>query len=99
MMKARCGDCRFYQSDGEQCRRRAPSDYHAEKIWIDYHNSELLRDIAWSLRELAKIEEPNPKDTQDDLNREATEANYGDRWPYVDVDEWCGEFEQKEQER
>ena len=58
--------------------------------WLDYHNSELLRDIAWTLRVAHDIEKP---DDHDDLNIEATQVFDDDRWPTVDADDWCGEFE------
>jgi hypothetical protein len=65
-------------------------DYPTKK-WLDIHNSELLRDIAWSMRELAHIEPPKEDDVLEDLNQEATEC-WEDKWPRVEQDDWCGEF-------
>jgi hypothetical protein len=92
----RCGDCKFYMfrdAEGlpiEQCRRHAPSTYPAMR----FTHTELVRDIAWSLRAIAEIEPPD--DPRDDLNIEATEqTDSGERWPYADEDDWCGEFQPK----
>ena len=92
----RCGDCKFYMfrdAEGlaiEECRRNAP---HVQPA-MRFTNTELLRDIAWSLRAIAKIDPP--EDAWDDLNIEATEqSDKGERWPYADEDDWCGEFQPK----
>lgn len=76
-----------------ECRRHAPRPApYAQMKWLAYHNSELLRDIAWTLRVAHDIETP---EKYDDLNKEATEVFGDDKWPTVDEDDWCGEFEEK----
>ena len=93
MYMAQCKNCRFFNSLMFECRRYAPrpSQYPQQK-WLDYHNSELLRDIAWTLRMGHSIEKP---DKDDDLCTMATEVIDDDRWPTVDKEDWCGEFEEK----
>lgn len=84
----RCGNCLFYGPE-ETCRRRPP----VLQRLLDFHNSEILRDIAWTLREIAKMDPPDEKG--DPLHVEAPECEYDScrcRWPYVDVDDWCGEY-------
>ena len=83
-----CKECRFFESRLEECRRRAPVP---SRRWLDFHNSELLRDIAWTLRQAHNVEEPN---SHDDICQEATECGQ-ERWPHVDEKDWCGEFETK----
>jgi hypothetical protein len=55
-----------------------------------YYELELLRDIAWSLRELAKVAPPGELD---DVNTEATDAMIEASWPRVEPEDWCGEWE------
>jgi hypothetical protein len=92
-----CNNCRFVylQVDEKlQCRRRAPLPYNAQL----FHLSELVRDIAWSARRAANIEEPK-EDEDDDmgLNKEATEAFDYAVWPEIERDDWCGEWSRRKQ--
>ena len=87
-----CKDCRFFEKQYRECRRRAPKMDYPKKMWIDIHDSELLRDIAWSLRVMAGIKTPAREDDLDDLNQESTELDDA-LWPRVELDDWCGEFE------
>jgi hypothetical protein len=89
-MKPRCGSCRFFHDRENECRRYAPRMLYPKKKWLDIHNSELLRDIAWSVRAMAAI--GDPKSEYDDLMKEATECS-DQCWPRVESDDWCGEFE------
>jgi len=88
MMARRCGDCKFFSEEDEECRRYAP---RPEFRLLINHNSELLRDLAWSLRTLAGIERPSK---HDDLMVSADEVSE-EQWPSVVADEWCGEFEER----
>jgi len=85
-MSPRCDACRFFESGDDECRRYAP---RLMSPGLDFHNSELLRDIAWSFRQHANIEEPTAFDTVSTDAHEAAQR----RWPYVAPDDWCGEFE------
>jgi len=85
----RCGDCDFYHVDNEECRRHAPT---RRNRMLDYHNSELLRDIAWSVRTMANIEEPGKYDEMND------EPEMFSKWPYMDENDWCGEFVKRVEE-
>ncbi len=91
-MARACRHCAFYNGLLFECRRYAPRPalYNQMKS-LDLHNSELLRDIAWTLHVAYDIEAP-PKG--DDLNQGASDvAGEEDKWPTVDPDDWCGEFE------
>jgi hypothetical protein len=87
----RCGDCRFFFSDDDQCRRHAP----ARIDWLAHHDSELLRDIAWSLRAIAKLGEPNKYDELFTISAEVNE----EEWPSTTVNDWCGEFASRENQQ
>lgn len=93
-----CNNCRFFLADSaapneyraeHRCQRYAPKSYDG----IRYYELELLRDIARSLRTSASI--GLPTDSDHDLNTEASEAVNFARWPTVDLDDWCGEWEAK----
>ncbi len=90
----KCCECKFYltrRKDGmpaEECHRYPPLDVQ----WLDYHSADLLRDIAWSLNKIAGISIPESPSIP--INSEATEVPRL-KWPYVDENDWCGEFQQK----
>jgi len=88
----RCGDCDFFYEENDECRRHAPrrGRYHPG---LDAHNSELLRDIAWSARTMANIEEPS---LGDDMRNEP--EIYRSDWPHVTENDWCGEFVKRVEE-
>jgi hypothetical protein len=79
-MTESCENCRFHVDD--YCRRRAPIPWD----FLKYYELELLRDIAWSIRS----QDPEENEA---LNAEPTEAYNSAKWPKVDADEWCGEWE------
>jgi hypothetical protein len=79
-----CETCRFYRE--KECRRRAPVTFN----FLLYHELELLRDIAWSVRLLAKL----PVGEADyDVKTEASEMTSWGAWPNVQPYDWCGEWE------
>jgi hypothetical protein len=88
-----CSECKFFEDQDEECRRYAPRMLYPKKKWLDIHSTELLHDIAWSLRTLAKLDLPERlNDLEDDvLNREAVEMS-DEAWPRVNPTDWCGEF-------
>lgn len=83
-MEMFCRNCRFFKRGS--CRRYAPQPYN----FIIYHALELIRDIAWSLREQSNIEEASSSDV---TGTDATEASSYAIWPDVDEMDWCGEWE------
>jgi hypothetical protein len=90
-MARECRHCAFYESLAFECRRYAPRPAQYPRMQsLDLHNSELLRDIAWTLHVAHEIEAPSK---YDDLNTDAAQVVDDDRWPTVDPDDWCGEFE------
>jgi hypothetical protein len=88
-MIANCKNCRYFAHNHSECRRHAPRGARG----LNYHNSELLRDVAWSMRNMANIEAPKEDDTSDDLNIEAYQLSL--RWPFVEDTDWCGEFSEQ----
>lgn len=92
-----CGNCRFavYSSHmaftARECRRRAPSTFNA----FQYRIADLLRDIAWTQRQVNLIE-TDEEDKFDPVAEEVTEANMYAVWPMVETDDWCGEWERKQ---
>lgn len=74
----------IYSIYGE-CRRHAPHPHN----WLRFHEAELLRDIAWTLRVIGKVEEPSERD---DLATEATEVMHSATWPEVEPTDWCGDW-------
>ena len=89
MKKRPCSQCDFYYEPESECRRYAPRMEYPKKKWLDIHNSELLRDIVWTLRIAHGIKRPD--DPGDYINEEATEI-VDELWPRVGEDDWCGEF-------
>jgi hypothetical protein len=84
----KCSNCRFYFDPDEQCRRRPPLFDRG----LAFHDSELLRDIAWSLRKISKSEgDPNVDDEVMEDGGESCQDN--GRWPYAGGNDWCGEFQ------
>ena len=90
-----CITCLFHDGDESfmQCRRYAPQPYGFYRYYI----GEILRDIAWSSRAMAKIEEPSP---EDDIAIEATETDTAEitGWPVVSAHDWCGEWRAEEKQ-
>ena len=89
--KQTCGNCRFLRMHGSEsrCHRRSPKPHS----FLRYYEAELLRDLAWSVRELAYPNGGDADDPDDDLRVEATEASIETSWPEVMLDEWCGEWD------
>lgn len=92
MVKRTCKTCRFlerstqYSWSSGTCHRYAPRAFND----MPFYAYELLRDIAWSLRTMAKMD---PPEEHDEVNKEATEGVRTDAsWPEVDGDDWCGEW-------
>jgi hypothetical protein len=88
-MKRQCSNCEFHDDGEGYCRRYAPRMLYPKKKWLDIHNSELLRTIAWAVSQAAQI------DQDYDMNFEATECS-SEPWPQVKPNDWCGEFKIKE---
>lgn len=100
MKPKRCDTCRYWRvREGTQshhaddvegdCRRRAPQPFN----YLLFHELELLREMAWTLRALADLEEPPRYDV---LHTEAMSAMEAASWPRVNGDGWCGEWERQE---
>ena len=66
-----CGLCKFHHAGMGECRRYAPRMMYPEGKYLAYHNSELLRDIAWTLRAMTNLAQP---EKGDDLYDEAIES-------------------------
>jgi hypothetical protein len=80
-----CANCRFYFSRNDECRRHPPAK---QETVIALYSAQMLRDIAWSMR--AQSGRDNP--VHDDAVGFDPEEFDGFRWPFVDEDNWCGEY-------
>jgi hypothetical protein len=87
-----CANCYYARVDGEvkltRCHRNAPKSVNSFR----FYNGEALRDIAWSLQTLAKV---NANAKEEDFLEEATEYATYAGWPEVEEDDWCGEWRNK----
>jgi hypothetical protein len=91
MMSETCAGC-FYsrgeENDFLRCHRHAPTPFS----FYRFYDSDILRDVAWSLRDMT---DRHTEDKSDDVNIEPTEAMGSSQWPEVFLDGWCGEWKSK----
>ena len=93
-MKEICGRCRFWEFSHKpkddyawgECRRHAPQPTQF-LLGIIAKNTGATR---WAVEESSNVEHIQDVD---DYIVETTEQYEVEEWPYVQCDEWCGEFE------
>lgn len=87
----RCDHCRYWSPEDEnvgngECRRHAPQPGRSLDIFIGEAIAQMAAQIVDPKGELGKLP----------FEVEATEAYRHSPWPKTDLDDWCGDYQERE---